>query len=80
MTDERPTPVEEPAFRVRASGDLLDQKVTALAAMTSQTASSIALLGDDLFAEMVAEECFVAAPDRRPRPAEHVPEGIQSAE
>jgi LmbE family N-acetylglucosaminyl deacetylase len=70
MTDERPTPVEVPAFRVWASGDLLDRKVTALAAMASQTAGSIALLGEELFAEMVAEECFVdAAPC-----AEHVPE------
>ena len=67
MTDERPTPVEAPAFRVWATGDLLDRKVTALAAMASQTAASIALLGHDLFAEVVAEECFVEAPPCRTR-------------
>lgn len=76
MTDERPTPVEEPAFGLWASGDLLDRKVTALASMASQTAGSLALLGEELFAEMVAEECFVAAATR----VGHVPEGKQLSE
>ena len=52
--------------------DLLDRKVTALAAMASQTAGSIALLGEELFAELVAEECFV---DAAPFTADGVPPG-----
>ena len=64
MADERPAPVEDPAVLLRAEGADLDRKVTALAAMASQTAAAIAQLGEDLFAEMIAEECFVEAGGR----------------
>ncbi len=64
MTDERPVsvPVEKLAVRFTVDGPLLDQKVAALAAMHTQTGPSIAALGEQLFRDINAEECFVQAP------------------
>ena len=66
MTDERPTGVEpdELAVHVELSGCLLDRKLTALAAMASQTAELMAAVGPELFAAEVAEEAFVEAAAR----------------
>lgn len=61
MTDDPivGVPDDDIGLRVRLAGSALDRKVAALAAMASQTRASIELLGADLFAENVAEECFV---------------------
>jgi hypothetical protein len=63
MTDERPTgvPVEKLAVRVVAEGPLLDRKHAALCAMHTQIGPSLAMLGEDLFRELNAEESFVEA-------------------
>jgi LmbE family N-acetylglucosaminyl deacetylase len=63
MTDERPVAVEEDevALALRLDNDALDQKVAALSAMHTQTASAIAALGADRYAAMNAEEFFVDA-------------------
>ncbi len=50
----------EIALRVTVGGHALDRKVAALAAMASQTRTVIDLLGPELYADNVAEECFVA--------------------
>ena len=63
MTDERPsgTPAEELALGVRLEGWQLDRKITALAAMASQTHELIAAVGAESYAMHVAEEAFVDA-------------------
>jgi LmbE family N-acetylglucosaminyl deacetylase len=63
MTDERPppVPVADLAVDLRLAGDLLDRKVTALRAMATQTSGALALLGEDAYRRMNAEEAFVAA-------------------
>jgi LmbE family N-acetylglucosaminyl deacetylase len=63
MTDERPAghDTHEMAISQVLHGPALDQKLTALAAMASQTAASIAQLGPDLWALLNREECFVDA-------------------
>ena len=59
MDDDRPKPTLEPALLLTATGDALDRKVAALAAMASQTAGAIAGLGEDLYEAMAADEAFV---------------------
>jgi LmbE family N-acetylglucosaminyl deacetylase len=61
MTDERPTGVrrQDLALQLELTGAALDRKVTALAAMTSQTGAMIAGVGAELFAQLIAEESFV---------------------
>jgi LmbE family N-acetylglucosaminyl deacetylase len=63
MTDERPsgTPAEDLALGVRLDGWQLDRKLTALAAMASQTRDLIAAVGPESYALHVAEEAFVDA-------------------
>jgi hypothetical protein len=63
MTDERPAGAspEELAIHVVLDGWQLDRKITALAAMASQTGGLMALAGPDLYAAQVAEEAFVDA-------------------
>lgn len=64
MADERPEPVDSPAFHLVPVGADLDRKLTALAAMASQTAAFIAMVGEEPYGEVVAEECFVEAGGR----------------
>ena len=63
MTDERPSGVlaDELAVHVELRGSSLDRKLTALAAMASQTADATRELGPETYAAMVAEEAFVDA-------------------
>jgi LmbE family N-acetylglucosaminyl deacetylase len=63
ITDERPVgvPVDDLAIYARLEGIALDQKVTALSTMYTQTAGAIAMLGE-AYRDLNAEECFVAAP------------------
>ena len=63
MSDERPTgvPAGQLALHVELDGDDLDRKLTALRAMSTQTADVIALVGPETYAVQVAEEGFVAA-------------------
>jgi LmbE family N-acetylglucosaminyl deacetylase len=63
MTDERPSgvPVDRLALHARLDGWQLDRKLTALAAMASQTSSLIAKLGPAIYATQVAEEAFIDA-------------------
>src|SRR5215207_2004169 len=63
MTDERPSGVrcEDLAAYVRLRGWQLDRKLTALAALASQTAELTARIGPELYAMQVAEEAFVDA-------------------
>lgn len=63
MTDARPAgvPADELAIDLVLEGADLDRKVVALRALASQTASAIAAIGLDLYAESVAEETFVDA-------------------
>ncbi len=64
MSDERPTgfPAESLAVHVRLEGPLLDRKLTALRALSTQTSAVMALVDEATYAAQVAEECFVAAP------------------
>jgi LmbE family N-acetylglucosaminyl deacetylase len=64
MTSERPTGVagDRLALDVRLTGTDLDQKITALNAMHTQTSPTIALLGEDGFRAVNAQEAFVQAP------------------
>jgi LmbE family N-acetylglucosaminyl deacetylase len=64
MTDERPAGVarQQLALDVRLTGAALDQKMAALNAMHTQTAPTIALLGEDDFRAVNAQEAFVEAP------------------
>jgi LmbE family N-acetylglucosaminyl deacetylase len=61
ITDERPdgVPVEDLALHLVLDGSALDQKIAALAAMHTQTAPAMALLGD-AYRALNAEESFVA--------------------
>lgn len=63
MTDERPLghPEADLAVHHVMDGDLLDQKLAALAAMASQTANAIATLEPDMWQATNREECFVDA-------------------
>jgi LmbE family N-acetylglucosaminyl deacetylase len=64
MSDDRPVgvPVDRLAVCMVLTGAALDQKIAALGAMRTQTASAFALLGEADFAEVNAQECFVEAP------------------
>ena len=74
MSDERPTgvPVDQLAVHTHLAGIHLDRKLTALRAMTTQTAGLIAMLDEQTYADQVAEEAFVAAPSVGAREPEHV--------
>ncbi len=63
MSDERPTGVPEAELAVDLHLDdvLLDQKVAALLAMQSQTASALAVLGEADYRASNARESFVLA-------------------
>jgi LmbE family N-acetylglucosaminyl deacetylase len=62
MSDERPAgvPIEDLALHLVLDGPALDQKIAALAAMHTQTAPAIAMLGDT-YRTLNAQEYFVAA-------------------
>ena len=77
MTDERPRGVraEEVALELALEQGPLDRKLTALAAMASQTAEVIAELGPERYASLVAEQVFVGAPAHQ-----HPSEGFASSE
>jgi LmbE family N-acetylglucosaminyl deacetylase len=62
MTDERPVgvPRDKMALAVTLSGTELDRKITALAAMSTQTGSAMAAMGAAYW-ELNADECFVPA-------------------
>jgi LmbE family N-acetylglucosaminyl deacetylase len=64
MSDERPTGVPEAdaALHLGLDGLLLDRKLTALRALATQTSGIIDLIGPEVYATQVAEECFVDAP------------------
>jgi LmbE family N-acetylglucosaminyl deacetylase len=63
MTDERPLGHREAELAVHhvLSGDLLERKLAALAAMASQTAQAIATLDPEVWQATNGEECFVDA-------------------
>jgi LmbE family N-acetylglucosaminyl deacetylase len=63
MSDERPSGVhrDELAVSLRLDGWQLDRKLTALAAMASQTGAVMATIDPDLYRSIVAEEAFVDA-------------------
>jgi LmbE family N-acetylglucosaminyl deacetylase len=63
MTDERPVgvPRHELAVHLRLEGWQLDRKLTALAAMASQTGPAIAAVGYGDYVAEIAEESFVDA-------------------
>ncbi len=63
MTDQRPVgrPAEALAVHVQLDGRSLDRKLTALAAMASQTAELMATIDPELYAMQVAEEAFIDA-------------------
>ncbi|GIH03702.1 PIG-L domain-containing protein [Rhizocola hellebori] len=62
MTDERPVgvPREKMAIAITLSGADLDRKITALAAMSTQTSSAMAAMGTAYW-ELNSDECFVSA-------------------
>jgi len=64
MTDERPVgvPASQLAARFELTGALLDQKVAALYAMYTQVSPLVAGVGEKVFRDFNAEECFVAWP------------------
>ncbi len=60
------TPEADVALRLRLHGELLDRKIVALRAHASQTAPLMTAMGEDLFREWCAEECFVGLPSTPP--------------
>ena len=62
----RVTPEEDLAVHLSLGGELLDRKVVALRAHASQTADLIAAMGEDLFREWCAEECYLGLPSEPP--------------
>jgi LmbE family N-acetylglucosaminyl deacetylase len=68
MTDERQTgvPREELAIHAVLEGTRLDRKLTALAAMASQTRDLMATVDPAVYAMQVAEEAFIDAPGSGP--------------
>jgi LmbE family N-acetylglucosaminyl deacetylase len=80
MSDERPSGVhlDELAVYLRLDGWQLDRKLTALAAMASQTGAVMATIDPDLYRSIVAEEAFVDAVDSTARnPSERAPMGAR---
>jgi LmbE family N-acetylglucosaminyl deacetylase len=77
VSERRPAgvPAERLAVHVELDGTALERKLTALRAMSTQTARVVANLDPDVYAAEVAEEAFVeAAPLVAPhRAAPHVP-------
>lgn len=71
MTDERPpgVPTEQLDVNVVLSGPELDRKVSALAAMASQTREMLTQLGSTTYASMVANETFIDATRLGRRPS-----------
>ncbi len=70
MTDQRPTGahLHQLAVHLTLDGARLDRKLTALAAMNSQTAAARSALDPQIYAASIAEESFVDAspgPDRQ---------------
>jgi LmbE family N-acetylglucosaminyl deacetylase len=63
MTDERPTgvPAERLAVHVQLQEADLDQKLTALRALATQTSGLMAMVDPDTYAAQVAEEAFIEA-------------------
>jgi LmbE family N-acetylglucosaminyl deacetylase len=63
LTDERPVgvPAGDLAIHLTLDGEPLDRKVAALAAMHTQTAPAIALLGEEAYRLLNVEEAFVDA-------------------
>ena len=63
MTQERPTgvPAARLGLHLGIQGPLLDRKLVALRAMATQTSGLIAAVAPETYAELVAEEAFVAA-------------------
>ena len=63
MTHERPVgvPEHELTVHLELAGPALDRKLTALRAMATQTGDAVALMGEALYAEQAATECFVDA-------------------
>jgi LmbE family N-acetylglucosaminyl deacetylase len=75
MTGQRPTgaPADEVAFRVPLYGRRLDRKLTALAAMASQTRELMTDIDPATFSMLVAEEAFIdATGPRHTRPDQPV--------
>jgi LmbE family N-acetylglucosaminyl deacetylase len=83
MTDQRPSgvPAHQVALHERLDGPELDRKLTALAAMATQTRDLTAKLDPATYAAQVAEEAFIdvapragpgPGPDRQPRWADPV--------
>jgi LmbE family N-acetylglucosaminyl deacetylase len=64
LSDERPTgvPAESLAVHVHLEGPLLDRKLTALRALSTQTAGIMAIVDPATYAAQVCEESFIAAP------------------
>jgi hypothetical protein len=84
MTDQRPAavPVDQLALMVRPTGTALDQKIAALAAVSTQNAPLLSAFGWDGYATHAAEEAYVEAnvrardpstPARNPRHGETWP-------
>ncbi len=73
-------PAAQLAVHVRLDGPALDRKLTALRAMATQTGPLLAAIDPALYAEEVAEECFVEVPAVAPAeaPAE-VPAEVPAA-
>jgi LmbE family N-acetylglucosaminyl deacetylase len=63
MTDERPAgvPAEQLAVHVQLRGRALDQKLTALRALATQTSALMATVDPGTYAAQVSEEAFVDA-------------------
>lgn len=63
MTDQDPVliPREDCQLYFEVTGELLELKFKALKAQTSQTASFIAMVGEEKYREALAEEAFVLA-------------------
>jgi LmbE family N-acetylglucosaminyl deacetylase len=63
MTEERPVgaPTTQLALRAELVGWQLERKLTALAAMVSQTSEVMARMNPEIYAMLVAEETFVDA-------------------
>jgi LmbE family N-acetylglucosaminyl deacetylase len=63
MSDERPVgvPAAELDLDLRLRGAELDRKLTALAAMSTQTGALTALVGHQTYAQLVAKESFIDA-------------------
>jgi len=61
LTDERPVgvPASDLSLHIVLDGMALDRKIAALAAMHTQTAPAMALMGP-VYRQLNAEECFVA--------------------